>query len=107
MYFPDEKIWMKYERPTVSIHMQHICFYLSRLKASSICQTVIVIWIKIHFNLMWIRKIQIEHVLANVNKGSRSYTTTTMALFDFVSDKFNTVLLAFLNSGLIIDGRYK
>ena len=56
---------------------------------------------------MWIRKIQIEHVLANVNKGSRSYTTTTMALFDFVSDKFNTVLLAFLNSGLIIDGRYK
>ena len=38
---------------------------------------------------------QIEHVLANVNKGIVGLTTTTMARpFDLESDEFNTILLA-------------
>ena len=41
-------------------------------KESSIYHSVILIWIKITLKLMWISEMQIEHVLANVNKGSRS-----------------------------------
>ena len=78
-----------------------------RLEASSICQSVILIWIKINFNLMWINEMQIEHVLANVDNGSHLSTTTMARPFEFDSDEFNTILLASFNSGLIIDGRYK